>query len=85
MQHLLIDRRRSVERQWPELRLTPAFGRHLLFTEGAAEVGADLALPADRRAALYRERLFPAAELMPPDVDVLVRTRGSADRRCCRS
>jgi hypothetical protein len=72
VQHLLIDRVFG-ERQWPELQLTPAFGRHLLFTEGAAEVGADLALPADRRASLYRERLFPAASLDPKDIDTLVR------------
>jgi hypothetical protein len=72
VQHLLIDRVFG-ERQWPELQLTPAFGRHLLFTEGAAEVGADLALPPDRRASLYRERLFPAASLDPKDIDTLVR------------
>ena len=56
-----------------ELRLTPAFGRHLLLTEGAAEVASDLAFPADRRAALYREKLFPAAELNAADIDILVR------------
>jgi hypothetical protein len=72
VQHLLIDRV-FAERHWPELQLTPAFGRHLLFMEGAAEVGADLALPAARRAALYRDRLFPAASLDPRDIDTLVR------------
>lgn len=71
-QHLLIDRVFS-ERHWPELQLTPAFGRHLLFMEGAAEVGADLALPAERRAAIFRERLFPAAALDPKDINTLVR------------
>lgn len=71
-QHLLIDRVFG-ERHWPELQLTPAFGRHLLFMEGAAEVGADLSLPADRRAALYRDRLFPAASLDPQEIDTLVR------------
>jgi hypothetical protein len=71
-QHLLIDRVFG-ERHWPELQLTPAFGRHLLFIEGAAEVGTDLALPAQRRAALYRDRLFPAASLDPKDIGTLVR------------
>lgn len=71
-QHLLIDRVFE-ERRWPELQLTPAFGRHLLLMEGAAEVGADLAMPAQRRARLYRERLFPEASLDPKDIDTLVR------------
>jgi hypothetical protein len=43
VQHLLIDQLYG-ERQWPELILTPAFGPHLLYLEGAAEVGADLVL-----------------------------------------
>ena len=72
VQHVLIDRLNE-SRQWMELRLTPAFGRHLLLTEGAAEVASDLAFPADRRAALYREKLFPAAELNAADIDILVR------------
>ena len=72
VQHLLLDRVFG-EREWPELQLTPGFGRHLLFMEGAAEVGADLAMPANRRAALYRERLFPAASLDPKHIETLVR------------
>jgi hypothetical protein len=71
LQHLLIDRLFG-ERQWPELLLSPGFGPHLLFTEGAAEVGADLALPPAARARLYREQLFPAAEADPAYVDRLV-------------
>ena len=50
VQHLLIDQLYG-ERQWPELLLTPGFGPHLLYLEGAAEVGADLVLdepPVDR-------------------------------------
>jgi hypothetical protein len=69
---VLIDRV-FAERQWPELQLTPAFGRHLLFMEGAAEVGADLALPAARRSAIYRDGLFAAAMIDPGDIDTLVR------------
>lgn len=50
VQHLLLQQLYD-ERQWPELLLTPAFGPHLLYLEGAAEVGADLVLhesPIDR-------------------------------------
>jgi hypothetical protein len=72
VQHVLIDQLLET-RQWMELRLTPGFGRHLLLAEGAAEVASDLAFPADRRAALYREQLFPAAKLDDADIDVLVR------------
>jgi hypothetical protein len=72
VQHLLLDGLFG-ERGWPELQLTPGFGRHLLFMEGAAEVGTDLALPAHRRAALYRERLFPAASLDAKHIETLVR------------
>ena len=72
VQHVLTDQLFET-RQWLELRLSPAFGRHLLLTEGAAEVGAELAFPADRRAALYREKLFPAAEVNDVDAGVLVR------------
>lgn len=71
-QHLLIDRLFS-ERRWPELQLTPGFGRHLLLLEGAAEAGADLAFSPAARIALYRDRLFPAAGLDPSEIDTLVR------------
>ena len=71
-QHLLLDRVFG-ERRWPELQLAPGFGRHLLFMEGAAEVGTDLALPASRRATVYRERLFPAASLDSQHIETLVR------------
>ena len=72
VQHVVIDQLLE-SRQWMELRLTPGFGRHLLLTEGAAEVAADLAFPPDRRAALYRDKLFPAADLNAADIEVLVR------------
>jgi hypothetical protein len=72
VQHVLIDQLFE-SRQWMELRLTPAFGRHLLLTEGAAEVASDLAFPTERRAALYRETLFPAADVDSVDAGVLVR------------
>lgn len=56
VQHLLLDRLYA-ERQWPELQLTPAFGPHLLYLEGAAEVGADLVLQESRVDRLLRELL----------------------------
>jgi hypothetical protein len=72
VQHVLLDQLFE-SRQWLELRLSPAFGRHLLLAEGAAEVASDLAFPADRRAALYRDTLFPAAEVRDVDSGILVR------------
>jgi hypothetical protein len=54
VQHLLIDRLYR-ERQWPELLLTPAFGPHLLYLEGAAEVGADLVLDESRVDRLLQD------------------------------
>lgn len=69
VQHLMLDQ--LVSRGWRELAITPGFGRHLLLAEGSAEVGADLALPPAARAALYRERLFPAAGLDLADADLL--------------
>lgn len=70
-QFLLTDRLIG-NRQWPELRLIPAFGPHLLFAEGAAEAGATLAFTPAQRAALYRDQLFPAAGIDTADVDALV-------------
>jgi len=72
VQHVLIDQLFE-SRQWMELRLTPVFGRHLLLTEGAAEVASDLAFPAERRAALYREKLFPVAQVNSVDAAIVVR------------
>ena len=72
VQHVLIDQLFET-RQWLELRLTPAFGRHHLLSEGAAELASDLAFPAAARAALYREKLFPAANVDDVDADLLVR------------
>ena len=50
-------------RGWTELALVPGFGPDLLIAEGAAEAGADLALPPDERPAVYRDALAPAAGL----------------------
>lgn len=72
VQHLLIARVHA-EHQWPELLLTPGFGPHLLLAEGAAEVGADLVLPAGQRVELYRSVLFPTAGLDREKAAQLVR------------
>lgn len=72
VQQVLIDVT-FTNRQREELQLVPAFGPHLLFAEGAAEVGADLALPEDQRVSLYRDVLFPAAGANAADVPALVR------------
>jgi hypothetical protein len=48
---------------WKERALIAGFGPALLMAEGAAEAGADLAMPAERRLQVYRERLAPAAKL----------------------
>ena len=60
---MLIENELVRRRGWQEFALTPGFGLHLLVTEGAAEVGADLAFPPAERTALYREVLLPAAGL----------------------
>jgi len=58
VQNLLID-----ELSWPELELSPGFGPHLLFTEGAAEAGTDLAISETERVSLIRGQLMPLAGL----------------------
>ena len=71
VQHLLIDRLVG-EQSAAELLLTPGFGPHLLYAEGAAEVAADLAFDPSDRADLYRTSIFPAAGLNPATIDQLV-------------
>lgn len=61
------------QRRWLEYSMVPGFGPHLLVSEGAAEAGADLAMPSDRRLAAYRDYLAPAAGLGTNDLDRLVR------------
>ena len=69
VQFMLIDDELAVRRGWHEFELTPAFGRHLLVTEGAAEAGAEMAFPFERRVALYRDVLLPIAGLPPQDAE----------------
>ena len=40
-------------RGWQEYALVPGFGPDLVLAEGAAEAGADLAMPYERRVAVY--------------------------------
>ncbi len=61
------------KRQWQEFELAPAFGRHLLFIEGAAEAGVDVLFPDERRLAVYRDTLLPAAGLPPQQAAKIVR------------
>ena len=75
VQHVLIDRLFE-QRRWPELQLVPGFGPHLLLLEGAAEVGADLALAPFEREQFYRDQLFPAAGLKTDRVTTLVKVEG---------
>lgn len=56
VQHVLIEQLFR-ERQWPELQLSPAFGPHLLYLEGAAEVGADLVLQKSHIDRLLQDLL----------------------------
>lgn len=71
VQHLLIDRLFE-ERGWPELRLRPGFGPHLLMLEGAAEVAADVVLTREQRVLLYRDGLLAAAGLTLDSAERLV-------------
>ncbi len=68
VQYLLLD-----ELAWPELELTPAFGPHLLYAEGAAEVGADLAFSIGERVTLLRGELLPLAGLSADLAGTMVR------------
>jgi hypothetical protein len=73
VQHVWIDDHVVRGRGWQEANLSPGFGWHVLMAEGAADAGADLAFPAPARAAVYRDRLFPAAGLPGGDEERLVR------------
>jgi hypothetical protein len=73
VQFMLIDDELARRRGWHEFELTPAFGRHLLVTEGAAEAGAEMAFPFDARVAVYRDVLLPIAGLPPQDAAQLAR------------
>ncbi len=84
VQHLLIDDALVHGRRWMEFQMTPAFGPHLLVSEGAAEAAVSLAFPTESRTKLYRDVLLPLAGL-PADeaarlvhVEDLVRTLDQA-------
>jgi hypothetical protein len=71
-QNVLIDDELVKKRGWLEFALVPSFGDYLFVTEGAAEVGADLAFPSTKRVDLYRTILLPAAKLAPTGAERLV-------------
>jgi hypothetical protein len=71
VQDLLLDEVIETSHR-PELLLQPVFGPHLLIAEGAAEVGADLAVPPNERARVYRDVLLPRAGLPGDRADMLV-------------
>ncbi|MEO8679831.1 MAG: hypothetical protein ABI665_12335 [Vicinamibacterales bacterium] len=71
-QNVLIDDELVQKRGWQEFALAPAFGQFLFITEGAAEVGADVAFPTAKRAELYRTVLLPAAGQSPAEAGRLV-------------
>ena len=73
VQFVLIDDELAKRRGWREFELTPAFGRHLLVTEGAAEAGAEMVFPYDSRVAVYRDVLLPIAGLPPQDAARIAR------------
>lgn len=55
VQYLLLD-----GLPWPELKLNPGFGPHLLYAEGAAEAGAVLAFSIGEQVTLVRRLLVMA-------------------------
>jgi hypothetical protein len=73
VQNLWIDDELVGKRQWQEFQLTPAFGRHLLMTEGAAEAGVDLLFPEAARVRVYHDVLLPAAGLPAAEATRIVR------------
>ena len=73
LQFMLIDDELVRRRGWREFELAPAFGRHLLIAEGAAEAAADLAFPFDARVAIYRDVLLPIAGLSAQSATTLAR------------
>jgi hypothetical protein len=72
VQHLWADEL-ATGRGWSEFLLEPGFGPHVLVAEGAAEAGADLAMPPERRLQVYRDVLAPAAGIPAGQLERLVR------------
>jgi len=72
-QHIWADDELVGRRGWREYGLVPGFGPALLLAEGAAEIGSELAMPAARRAQVYRETLAPAAGLSKLETDDFAR------------
>jgi len=76
VQYIFLDDEVIGRRGWMEFALAAGFGPDLLVSEGAAEAGAELAMPAAAREAVYRDRLAPAAGLPAADFARLTRVEG---------
>jgi hypothetical protein len=75
-QHIWAAEELAARLGWRERGMVPGFGPALLIAEGAAELGAELAMPGAARARVYESRLAPAAGLhglTPEDFARLVR------------
>ena len=72
---MLADRDLVRAHDWQERQLHVSFGRHLLYSEGLAENGADLLLDGDTFARLCRDVLVPAAGVPASSVERLVAIR----------
>jgi hypothetical protein len=73
VQNVLIEDALVRGRGWAEFDLIPAFGPHLVVTEGWAEIGVELAMPAEVTAQVYRQTLMPLAGLPTADAERLAR------------
>jgi hypothetical protein len=70
-QHVLADRVCVQERGWHERALHPAFGPHLLWSEGLAEAGAALLLDGEEYEDVCRETA-PVAGVSPARLSELI-------------
>jgi len=62
---VLADEALARGRGWVEFTIEPLYGPRAFLMEGAANLGPDLALPAEERLRLEQDRLFPLAGLDP--------------------
>jgi hypothetical protein len=63
--NVLLEKHLVQGRGWPEFTIYPLFTPQSLIAEGTANVGIEVAFPADERLAFERDTLFPLAGLDP--------------------
>lgn len=80
LQYIWIDDKLVSKREWKEFLLSPAFGRHLLITEGAAEAGVDVLFPDHTRTEVYRKTLLPIAGIAVSEAARIVRIESLVSR-----